>query len=75
MQGLAFDVQGNLYVAASYAGKRGLVRITPDAKASLAISGPQIVGIAFAPGKSAVVTTTTSVYRLALGIEGMPLFG
>jgi sugar lactone lactonase YvrE len=74
-QGLAFDVQGNLYVAASYAGKRGMVRITPDGTASLTISGPQIVGIAFAPGKSAVLTTTTAVYRLALGIEGMPLFG
>jgi len=74
-QGLAFDVQGNLYVAASYAGKRGMVRITPDGTASLTISGPQIVGIAFAPGKSVVLTTTTAVYRLALGIEGMPLFG
>ncbi|PYV62820.1 MAG: gluconolaconase, partial [Acidobacteria bacterium] len=29
-QGLAFDVQGNLYVAASLSGKRGIVKITPD---------------------------------------------
>src|SRR5260370_30187061 len=38
-QGLAFDVDGHLYVAASLAGKRGIVRIAPDGKASLAISG------------------------------------
>ena len=31
-QGLAFDRDGNLYVAASHAGRRGIVRITPDAK-------------------------------------------
>ena len=74
-QGMAFDVRGNLYIAASYAGKRGIVRIAPDMKASLAISGPQIVGIAFAPAKTAVITTTTSVYRVPLGVEGMPLFG
>src|SRR6266700_3308335 len=29
-QGLVFDVDGNLYVAASLSGKRGIVRITPD---------------------------------------------
>src|ERR1700726_4772008 len=38
-QGMAFDSDGNLHVAASLAGKRGVVRITPDGNASLAISG------------------------------------
>ena len=33
-QGLAFDVNGNLYVAASHAGKRGIVRISPEKHAS-----------------------------------------
>ncbi|HEX7296011.1 MAG TPA: IPT/TIG domain-containing protein, partial [Pyrinomonadaceae bacterium] len=32
-QGLAFDVDGNLYVAASYRGRRGVVRITPSEEA------------------------------------------
>ena len=32
-QGLAFDVDGNLYVAASLGGRRGVVRINPDRKA------------------------------------------
>src|SRR5205814_3814171 len=33
-QGLAFDAEGNMYVAASLSGKRGIVRITADGKAS-----------------------------------------
>ena len=48
-QGLAFDVDGNLYVAASLHGRRGIVKITPDRKASLAVSGQNLVGLAFAP--------------------------
>ena len=31
-QGLAFDRHGNLYVAASLGGKRGIVRLTPQAR-------------------------------------------
>ena len=50
-QGLAFDIDGNLYVAASLSGKRGIVKITPDAKASLEVAGPGLVGLAFAPGR------------------------
>src|SRR6516162_1948978 len=38
-QGLAFDVDGNLYVAASQNGKRGIVRITPDGKARIEVAG------------------------------------
>lgn len=74
-QGMAFDVRGNLYVAASYAGQRGVIAISREQKPSLAISGPSIVGIAFAPGKTAVIATINSIYRVALGVEGMPLFG
>src|ERR1700678_3280588 len=45
-QGMAFDAKGNLYVSASLEGRRGIVRITPDAKAELFLSGPAIVGVA-----------------------------
>ena len=34
-QGLAFDRFGNLYVAASLGGKRGIVRLTPQAEAEV----------------------------------------
>jgi hypothetical protein len=72
-QGLAFDVEGNLYVAASQAGKRGIVKITPDARASLEVAGPGLVGLAFAPGRSAVLATTSAVHHLSWGIQGAPL--
>lgn len=72
-QGLAFDMDGNLYVAASLKGKRGIVKITPDKKASLVVAGQNLVGIAFAPNESAVLATTTGVHQLSWGITGRPL--
>ena len=72
-QGLAFDIDGNLYAAASLAGKRGIVKITPDGKASLAVSGSGLVGLAFAPGRSAVLVTTNAVHHLAWDVQGMSL--
>jgi hypothetical protein len=72
-QGLAFDADGNLYVAASLAGKRGIVKITPDAKASLEVSGQGLVGLAFAPGKSAILATNNAVHHISWGIQGLPL--
>src|SRR5437764_1533127 len=72
-QGLAFDAQGNLYVAASLGGKRGIVKITPDGKASLEIAGPALVGLAFGPGRSVVLATTSGVHHLLWDVQGLPL--
>lgn len=72
-QGLAFGADGNLYVAASLSGRRGIVRITPDAQASLFVSGHGLVGLAFAPGRSAVLATTGAVHHLSWGIQGKSL--
>ena len=72
-QGLAFDAEGNIYVAASLAGKRGIVKITPDRQASIAVSGNNLVGIAFAPGKSAVLATSNAIHHLVWGVQGHPL--
>jgi sugar lactone lactonase YvrE len=72
-QGLAFDIDGNLYVTASLAGKRGVVRITPDAKAELAVSGYDLVGLAFGRHGSLILATNSSLVDLPLGVEGMPL--
>jgi len=72
-QGLAFDREGNLYVAASLGGKRGIVRITPDGNATLAVAGSGVVGLAFAPGRSAVLATTNAIHHLAWDIPGHPL--
>ena len=72
-QGLALDVDGNVYVAASLAGKRGLVKITPQGKANLEVSGQGLVGLAFAPGKSAILATNSAVHHISWNIQGLPL--
>ena len=72
-QGIAVDVAGAVYVAASLAGRRGVVRIAHQDDASLAIAGSGIVGFNFIPGGNAVVATNSSVYHVPLGIEGWQL--
>ncbi len=69
-QGIATDVAGNLYVAASWRGRRGIVRITPDKEASLVVSGSGIVGLCFAPGGNALLATSGAIYHVQLGVEG-----
>jgi IPT/TIG domain len=73
-QGLAFDRDENLYVAASLGGKRGIVKVTPDGKASLVVAGPGLVGLAFAPGRSAVLASTNAVHHLAWDVAGQSVF-
>jgi len=72
-QGLAFDIEGNMYVAASLAGKRGIVKLAPNAQPSLEVSGAGLVGLAFAPGRSAILATTSAVHHLAWNVQGAPL--
>ncbi len=48
-------------------------KITPDGQASLAVSGHNLVGLAFAPAASAVLATTSGVHHLSWGIEGRSL--
>jgi len=72
-QGMAFDAAGNLYVAASLSGHRGIVRVSPDGKAELCVSGYNIVGLAFTPRRTMVVATNNSLVELFLGIKGQPL--
>jgi len=72
-QGMAFDVDDNLYVAASLHGQRGIVRITPDRTASLAISGSNLIGLAFLEDGCAALATRDALYHVALDIEGRSL--
>lgn len=69
-QGLAIDISGAVYVAATLGGRRGVVRISQSGEASLAAAGSGIVGLAFVPGGNALIATATSIYEVALGIEG-----
>jgi sugar lactone lactonase YvrE len=72
-QGMAFDVDGNLYVAASLTGQRGIVRITPQRQASLVVSGSNLVGLAFMEDGCAVLATRDALFHVALDIEGRKL--
>jgi len=72
-QGMAFDEHGTLYVAASIAGRKGVVRIDPDKNADLFLSGPGIVGLAFMPSRAMAVSTTNAIYRVDVGIKGLSL--
>jgi sugar lactone lactonase YvrE len=72
-QGMAFDEDGRLYVAASIAGRKGVVRITPEKRADLFLSGPGVVGLAFSPSRALVVATTNALYRVDVGIKGFSI--
>jgi DNA-binding beta-propeller fold protein YncE len=77
-QGLAFDTDGNLYVVASYKGRRGVVRFTSPQEPSLVLSGNALVGLAFAPEGAMVLATSSGLNFLQCGIEGFlhrPLLG
>ena len=69
-QGLAFDVDGNLYVAASLHGQRGIVRITPQRNASLAVSGQNLVGLAFLEDGCAALASSRFGGRVSAGEHG-----
>jgi len=69
-QGMAFDADNRLYVAASLGGRKGVVRFGADRKSELFLSGPGIVGLAFTPSRSLVVATTNALYRVDVRIKG-----
>ena len=74
-QGLAFDEDGNLYVAASLHGHRGIVRITPDGQeAEIVVSGATLVGLAFDDNGDMILVSTQRVYRVPMGITGYSVF-
>lgn len=70
-QGLAFDRDGNLYVAACLRQRRGIVRITPDdLDAELFVAGMNIVGLCFGANGEMFVATNEAIFSLNLGIYG-----
>jgi sugar lactone lactonase YvrE len=72
-QGLALDEDDNVYVAACLHGRRGLVRVTLEGEASLAVAGANLVGVAFSPLGSTVLATRDAVYDVDLGVQGLCL--
>jgi sugar lactone lactonase YvrE len=72
-QGIAFDRDTNLYVAASYCGRRGIVRITPQGHADIVLSGNGIVGMALQSSGRAILATTNALFTLDWEVRGLPL--
>jgi sugar lactone lactonase YvrE len=70
-QGLAFDQEGNLYVAASLRGRRGIVRISADGQdAKIVVAGINLIGLAFSATGEMAVVSIDSVYSLPMQIQG-----
>lgn len=75
-QGLAFDNAGNLYVAASLRGRRGIVRISPDGEnADVIVAGVNLIGLAFSAAGEMAIVSIDSVYSLPTQIKGTVLPG
>jgi sugar lactone lactonase YvrE len=72
-QGIAFDAEGRLYVAASQKGRRGVIRINQDREAEFFLSGQGIVGLAFSPGGAMILATQNALFRVDIGIAGRRL--
>jgi len=64
-QGMAFDVDGNLYVAASLHGQRGIVRITPRRRGHAASRGHNLVGRRSWTDGCAALATRDALYHVA----------
>jgi len=69
-QGMAVDTYGNVYVASSLRGERGIIRITPDKEATVVVSGSGLVGLAFTDDGAAALATTSALYTVAMDVEG-----
>ena len=75
-QGLAFDRDGNLYVAAALKGRRGIVRISRDGSdAKLLVAGVNLIGLAFSASGEMAVVSIDSVYSLPMQVKGTLLPG
>jgi hypothetical protein len=73
-QGIAFDAEGRLYVAASLAGRRGVIRIDRSGRAEQFLSGPGIVGLAFTPSRAMIVASHNALFRADVEIAGRKLY-
>jgi sugar lactone lactonase YvrE len=64
-QGVAFDREGNLYVAACLHGRHGIVKIYEEGKrAEIFVAGMNVVGLCFTRMGEIVVATNEAVYSL-----------
>lgn len=73
-QGLAFDKDGNLYVAACHQGRHGIVRISPaGSNIERLVAGNNVVGLCFTRRGEMIAATGDSVFSISCGIHGLLL--
>lgn len=65
-QGLAVAPNGDIFVAASLHGQRGIIRINARGEARIAVAGSGIVGVCFMPDNELALTTNAAVFRLRI---------
>jgi sugar lactone lactonase YvrE len=65
-QGLCFDENRNLYLAAHLQGRGGILRITPGGHAELVVAGPNLVGLCLLRDNRAAVATRDAIYEVQL---------
>jgi sugar lactone lactonase YvrE len=74
-QGMAFDRESNLYLAASLGGRRGVVRITPQGHAEHVLSGSALVGLTLLPTGRTILAANSALFTLDWDVRGLPLLG
>jgi len=72
-QGMALDIDNNLYIAASLHGHRGIIRIDEDQHAELIVSGNDLVGLCFLEDGCAALASNSTIFHIDLGIQGRAL--
>jgi sugar lactone lactonase YvrE len=71
-QGIAVDIEGRLYVVASYRGTPGIFRFE-GGRPELIVAGQGLIGLAFDYQENLMVVDSGALYRVRLGIIGKPL--
>jgi sugar lactone lactonase YvrE len=72
-QGMAFDDDGNLYVAEALAGDSGVYRYSPSGDRDVFISSPPLVGLAFDGKGGVALADSSAVFHLDVGVSGRSL--
>src|SRR5262249_14696590 len=74
-QGLAFDKDANLYIAASYSGRHRIVHISPQDRAELMLSSSQIVKITLLQTGRAMIATINALFTIDWDMCSLPMLG
>ncbi len=69
-QGLAFDRDGNIYLAANHQGRQGIFRVSPAKEVEWIASAHAPVGLCFSAKGEMVIATHHELYSFDAGIFG-----